>query len=50
MRNNGLPVDGGPLTVSMQICPFFDKLLQLSQAAKSKLFAFTGRIMHSEYI
>ena len=28
----------GPLTVSTQICPFFDKLLQLPQAAKAELF------------
>ena len=31
-------ISEGSLTVSMQICPFFDKFLQLPQAAKGELF------------
>ena len=44
------PYVKGPLIVSMQIFPFFDKLLQLLQEAKAKLLAFIGRLVHSEYI
>ena len=31
-------ISTGPLTVSMLICPFLDKLLQLPRAAKANLF------------
>ena len=37
----------------MQICPFFDKLLQLSQAAKAELFGIKRqdlRILNAFYI
>ena len=42
--------DKGPLTVSMQICPFSINYYSFLRQQKLNYLAFIDRLLHSEYI